>query len=42
MIPQDPEMWKLERFEDFIAERKKLIRSQFSYLLATPVKPEQG
>src|SRR5207302_1772601 len=34
LIPQDPELWKLERFEDFVAERKKLIRSQFAYLLA--------
>jgi hypothetical protein len=34
MIPQDPELWKLERFEDFIAERKKLIRQQFASLLA--------
>jgi uncharacterized protein with ParB-like and HNH nuclease domain len=38
MIPQDPELWKLERFEDFIAERKKLIRQQFASLLATPAK----
>ncbi len=38
MIPQDPELWKLERFEDFIAERKKLLRQQFAYLLATPAK----
>ena len=38
LVPQDPELWKLERFEDFVAEHKKLIRSQFAYLLATPVK----
>ncbi|MDA1055788.1 MAG: DUF1524 domain-containing protein [Planctomycetota bacterium] len=38
MIPHDPNLWKLERFEDFVAERKKLIRSQFAYLLAIPVK----
>jgi hypothetical protein len=38
MIPQDPELWKLERFEDFIAERKKLLRQQFAYLLATAGK----
>jgi len=34
LIPKDPELWKLERFDDFIAERKKLIRQQFAYLLA--------
>ncbi len=33
LIPKDPELWKLDRFDDFIAERKKLIRQQFSYLL---------
>jgi Protein of unknown function (DUF1524) len=38
MIPQDPELWKLERFEDFILERQKLIRQQFVYLLAAPAK----
>ena len=36
MIPRDPELWKLERFEDFTAERKKLIRQQFASLLAVP------
>ena len=35
MIPSDPELWKMERFEDFIAERKKLIRQQFAYLLSS-------
>ena len=38
MIPQDAELWVLERFEDFIAERKTLIRQRFAYLLATPAK----
>jgi hypothetical protein len=27
-------LWKLDRFEDFIAERKKLIREKFAYLLS--------
>lgn len=35
MIPSDPELWKMERFEDFVAERKKLIRQQFAYLLSS-------
>lgn len=35
MIPSDPELWKMERFEDFIAERKKLIKQQFAYLLSS-------
>lgn len=33
LIPHDPALWRLERFEDFIAERRKLIRTKFSYLL---------
>lgn len=37
LIPTDPELWKLERFEDFITERKKLIKAKFSYLLSVPV-----
>lgn len=39
MIPTDPELWKLERFEDFIDERKKLILHQFAYLLSAPTRP---
>lgn len=33
LIPDDPELWKLDRFEDFIAARQKLIRERFKYLL---------
>jgi hypothetical protein len=33
LIPEDPALWKLDRFEDFIAARKKLIREKFIYLL---------
>jgi len=33
LIPKDPALWKLERFEDFIEERKKLIRAHFKSLL---------
>jgi hypothetical protein len=40
LIPKDPALWKLDRFEDFIEERKKLIRAHFQSLLvpATPAK----
>jgi uncharacterized protein with ParB-like and HNH nuclease domain len=33
LIPRDPELWKLENFEKFIAERKKMILAKFKYLL---------
>jgi hypothetical protein len=33
LIPKNPDLWKLERFDEFVAERRKLIRQQFSYLL---------
>src|SRR5579859_578407 len=33
LIPTDPDLWKMDRFEDFIAERKKLIRERFKALL---------
>ncbi len=33
LIPADPSLWKIDRFEDFIAERKNLIRKKFGYLL---------
>ncbi len=36
LIPADPALWKMNRFEDFIRERKKLIRERFSYLLVPP------
>ena len=35
MIPSDPELWRMDRFEDFVAERKQLIRQQFAYLLSS-------
>ncbi len=34
LIPKDKNLWKVESFEGFIEERKKLIREKFSYLLA--------
>ena len=33
LIPPNPALWKIDRFEDFIEERKKLIREHFKYLL---------
>lgn len=33
LIPNDPELWKLENFEEFVKERKKLILKKFEYLL---------
>jgi hypothetical protein len=36
-IPTDPALWKLDRFEDFITERKSLIKAAFAYLLSAPV-----
>lgn len=33
LIPDDPELWKLENFESFIEARKKLIQDKFSYML---------
>lgn len=37
LVPSDPGLWKLERFEDFIAERKKLIEDKFAYLLSSTI-----
>jgi hypothetical protein len=34
LIPSDPTLWDLDRFEAFAAERKELIRAKFAYLLA--------
>ena len=36
LIPADPDLWKLERFEDFIKERKKLLREHFKFILVQP------
>lgn len=37
LVPQAKELWQLDRFEDFLEERKKLIRKRFAALLAKPV-----
>ncbi len=36
LIPAEPTLWKLERFEDFVEERKRLLRGKFASLLVTP------
>lgn len=33
LIPKDPELWKLENYDQFIEERKKLIAKKFEYLV---------
>lgn len=33
LIPRDKSLWKLDRFEEFLSERKKLITARFGYLL---------
>jgi hypothetical protein len=38
LIPRDPALWKLEKFEEFIEARKKLIRAKFAPLLVTPAR----
>ena len=35
LIPTDPALWKLDRYEDFLAARKKLILAKFQYLIAS-------
>jgi len=38
LIPRNRDLWKIDRFEDFIEERKQLIRGKFSYLLSQKVE----
>lgn len=33
LIPQDPALWELDRFEDFVQARKALIEDKFGYML---------
>jgi hypothetical protein len=33
LIPKDRQLWKLDNFEKFIDERKKLIEQKFNYLI---------
>jgi len=39
LIPGDPSLWPMERFGDFIAERKKLLLKKFVYLLSSSSRP---
>ncbi len=40
LVPHDKSLWKIDRFEDFLAARKELIRAKFSNLLtAEPSHP---
>jgi hypothetical protein len=46
LIPEDPRLWAVERFDDFIEARKTLIREKFSHLLVgaatlPPASPER-
>jgi hypothetical protein len=42
LIPNDRTLWKLERFDDFVAERKRLIAEQFNWLLVPARIQDQG
>lgn len=33
LIPDNPELWELDRYDDFIVERRKLIEKKFTYML---------
>lgn len=33
LIPNDPELWKLENFENFLEARKELIKEKFNFML---------
>jgi hypothetical protein len=37
LIPQDPALWEMDRFEDFIEARKKLLLAKFKHLLVSPL-----
>jgi uncharacterized protein with ParB-like and HNH nuclease domain len=39
LIPKDPALWTLDRYDDFIAERKKLIAEKFKPLLVSTAVP---
>ncbi|WP_209329598.1 DUF262 domain-containing protein [Lunatimonas salinarum] len=36
LIPSEPALWELDRFEDFIKERRKLLVEQFANILYVP------
>ncbi len=33
LIPNDPSLWKLDRYDDFVEARKALIKDKFGYML---------
>lgn len=33
LIPQDPDLWQMDRYEDFLEARKTLIRERFKFLI---------
>jgi hypothetical protein len=37
LIPKDSALWELDRFEDFITEREKMIKEKFANLLVQSV-----
>jgi hypothetical protein len=39
LIPSDPALWNLDRYEDFIEARKALIRQKFKHLLVPVAAP---
>lgn len=39
LIPNNPDLWKMDRFDDFVSERQKLIRAKFAYLLTSSTVP---
>lgn len=41
LIPKDKSLWEIDRFEEFIEERKKLIRENFKYLLVTKTEANE-
>ena len=38
LIPTDRQLWSMERFEDFIVERRTLMRERFEWLLTKTVR----
>jgi hypothetical protein len=38
LIPDVPEAWELNRYDDFINARKKLIQEKFKYMLALRIQ----
>jgi hypothetical protein len=42
LIPKDKTLWELDRFEDFIVARKKLLLEHFRALKVLPAPPVMG